>query len=113
MPTASAPPIRISPSSGCSNPATSRSVVVLPHPEGPSREKNAPLATVRSMLSTATSLNFFVSPRSSILPPATAHLLRPETLPGALARPLGRGLPVEPELPGREPHGQLERARRR
>jgi hypothetical protein len=30
------------PSVGCSNPATSRRVVVLPQPEGPSRAKNSP-----------------------------------------------------------------------
>ena len=31
---------------GCSKPAISRNVVVLPQPDGPSSEKNSPLATV-------------------------------------------------------------------
>ena len=57
---------RIWPEVGCSNPAISRKVVVLPQPEGPSREKNSPLATVRSMLSTAISLNFLVSPQLDV-----------------------------------------------
>ena len=35
-------PTRISPASGAMNPAISRSVVVLPHPEGPSNETNSP-----------------------------------------------------------------------
>src|SRR5690348_18273697 len=61
----------IRPLVGCSKPAISRSVVVLPQPDGPSREKNSPLATVRSMLSTATSANRLVRPTSSILPPGT------------------------------------------
>ena len=43
----STPSSRIRPAVGCSKPATSRSVVVLPQPEGPSREKNSPLGDVR------------------------------------------------------------------
>ena len=45
VPTASTPPIRISPSSGCSKPAIIRSDVVLPQPDGPSSERNSPLRT--------------------------------------------------------------------
>src|SRR6516164_2637102 len=41
------------PELGCSNPAISRNVVVLPHPDGPSSEKNPPDGMSRSMESTA------------------------------------------------------------
>src|SRR5579864_66571 len=59
------------PAVGSSNPAMSRSVVVLPHPEGPSSEKNSPPETDRSMLSTAAwevtpCPNRLVSPTSSM-----------------------------------------------
>src|SRR5262245_7768142 len=47
------PPIRISPSVGCSRPAISRISVVLPQPDGPSRTRNSPSAAARSMPSTA------------------------------------------------------------
>src|SRR3954452_628612 len=43
----------IRPSSGCSKPAISRSVVVLPEPEGPSSVKNSPARTSRSTPATA------------------------------------------------------------
>src|SRR5689334_8188017 len=105
------------PEVGCSKPAISRRVVVLPQPDGPSREKNSPLATVRSMLSTAISLNLLVSPDSSILPPATAPPFVSFVLQlrSAFARPpdRGRGLPPESKLPGREPHRKIVRALRR
>src|ERR1700758_5622484 len=59
------------PAVGSSNPAISRSVVVLPHPDGPSSEKNSPPETERSMLSTAAwevtpCPNRLVSPTSSM-----------------------------------------------
>src|SRR5438105_8993641 len=38
---------------GISSPATQRSVVVLPQPEGPSSDKNSPWATSRSSSATA------------------------------------------------------------
>ena len=41
----SLPSSRILPPSGRSKPAIRRSVVVLPHPEGPSSEKNSPAWT--------------------------------------------------------------------
>src|SRR3990170_4111618 len=41
------PPISISPLSGRSNPATQRSVVVLPQPLGPSKTQNSPSPTSR------------------------------------------------------------------
>src|ERR1044071_7898858 len=44
----SLPPSVIVPEVGVSSPATIRSVVVLPHPEGPSRAKNDPVGTSRS-----------------------------------------------------------------
>src|SRR5438093_5706713 len=36
------------PASGCSNPATIRSSVVLPQPDGPSRQKKSPRETSKS-----------------------------------------------------------------
>ena len=42
------------PEVGNSNPAIMRSVVVLPHPDGPSRQKNSPLRTVNVESFTAT-----------------------------------------------------------
>src|SRR5579871_5299254 len=41
------------PESGCSNPAITRRVVVLPEPEGPSSVKNSPSPTWRSTSRTA------------------------------------------------------------
>src|SRR5882757_571252 len=41
------PSTAITPSSGVSSPATQRSVVVLPHPEGPSRVKKVPGSSVK------------------------------------------------------------------
>ena len=49
----SSPPSSTRPSSGTSKPAMSRSVVVLPEPDGPSSVKNSPCATSRSTWSTA------------------------------------------------------------
>ena len=37
-----------SPSLGCSKPAIMRSAVVLPHPEGPRRDRNSPALILRS-----------------------------------------------------------------
>src|ERR1035438_7154195 len=101
----SVPSSRIRPEVGCSNPAIRRSVVVFPHPDGPSSEKNSPLSTVRSMLSTATSVNRLVSATSWICPPGTGP--PPSVLPGG--RPPG---PFESQLAGHEAHAQLEGALR-
>ena len=49
----SSPPRAMLPEVGSSSPATMRSVVVLPHPDGPSRAKNEPWGTTRSRSSTA------------------------------------------------------------
>src|SRR5258708_28064438 len=102
----STPSSRILPEVGCSKPAISRKVVVLPQPEGPSREKNSPLATVRSTLSTAISPNLLVSPDSSIAPPptappphATCRVCAPASVraPSRLCQP--RGTPPQPPQP--------------
>ena len=45
--TTSRPSMRITPWLGVSNPATMRSVVVLPQPDGPRKETNSPLSTPR------------------------------------------------------------------
>src|SRR3972149_125574 len=49
----SAPEISISPASGFSNPATQRSVVVLPHPLGPRRTQNSPSTISREIPASA------------------------------------------------------------
>src|SRR3546814_891524 len=50
----SSPSSRMAPSLGVSKPASMRSSVVLPQPEGPSSEKNSRLKMSRETLSTAT-----------------------------------------------------------
>src|SRR5215472_12822641 len=60
------PPIRISPSSGCSKPAINRSEVVLPQPEGPRSDRNSPVRTFRVTALTAVSEpNRLVTARNS------------------------------------------------
>ena len=49
----SMPPINMRPLSTSSNPASIRSTVDLPHPEGPTRTKNSPSLTSRVKLFTA------------------------------------------------------------
>ena len=49
----SAPPIRMRPCCGVSNPAMRRINVVLPQPDGPSKAKNSPGAMSSDRLSTA------------------------------------------------------------
>ena len=46
-------PIEIVPADGSSNPATIRSVVVLPQPDGPRRAKKEPSGTTKDKSSTA------------------------------------------------------------
>src|SRR5690348_15687341 len=73
----SAPSRRIFPSVGRSKPAISRSVVVLPQPDGPSSEKNSPASIETSIPSTAaTSPKCFRSWTSSTAPVFTSHLQR-------------------------------------
>src|SRR3984885_7466043 len=95
FPETSAPSSRMRPAVGSSKPAISRSVVVFPHPDGPSSEKNSPPETDRSMLSTAACAvspcpNRLVSPTSS-MPAAmmSAPSLR------LLLRLLGSGLAAD------------------
>src|SRR6478672_191313 len=80
-------PMRMRPTVGCSSPATMRSVVVLPQPDGPSRAKNDPRGTVRSMPSTAVkspkvlvTLSSLRSPRASRNPAMSVphHLRGPQ-----------------------------------
>src|SRR6266576_1679738 len=52
-PTTSLPYSRIWPLVGSSKPPIIRSIVVLPHPDGPSNEKNSPSPMIRSTPSTA------------------------------------------------------------
>src|SRR4051794_21457799 len=52
----SSEPRKMRPPVGSSRPAIIRKVVVLPQPEGPSRQKNSPLATVKSAPRTAAKL---------------------------------------------------------
>ena len=47
------PPIAMRPAVGCSRPATQRSVVVLPQPEGPSSTTISPAGTSKLTSSTA------------------------------------------------------------
>ena len=49
----SSPPMKTRPSFGRTKPAIMRSVVVLPQPEGPRREKNSPSSTRSETSSTA------------------------------------------------------------
>ena len=67
---------------GCSKPATIRSVVVLPQPDGPSSEKNSPASIVRLRSSTAVAEpNRLVTPSNR-----TASLMPPPSPLGRRAR---------------------------
>ena len=83
----SAPSSTIRPDVGFSNPAIMRSVVVLPHPDGPSSEKNSPAAISSRRRSTAvTSPKVFVRSRMSMWPPAIPpHPASPSAGPSAPA----------------------------
>src|SRR5262245_57973465 len=62
------PPSMTSPAVADSRPAIMRSVVVLPHPDGPSRHTTSPAPTSRSTSRTATtSPKIFVRPESPIV----------------------------------------------
>src|SRR5262245_17394508 len=52
----SRPPITISPESASSRPATARRIVLLPHPDGPSRTRNSPSAMRSDTSLTASTL---------------------------------------------------------
>ena len=68
-PATSRSPIAIVPEVGCSSPATIRSAVDLPHPDGPTSTISSPSATSRSSASTAvvSSPKTFVTDRNSTL----------------------------------------------
>src|SRR5882672_10105401 len=59
----SRPPIRTQPESGASRPATTRSSVDLPQPDGPSSTTNSPSRAVSERQSTAT-----LSPKRLVTP---------------------------------------------
>src|SRR6202012_5908902 len=114
----SVPSSRMRPAVGSSNPAMSRSVVVLPHPDGPSSEKNSPLETDRSTWSTAACPaeplpcpKCLVSPTSSIpaamRSPPSLRPLRSLGVSGA-----GGRIPGKAELAGRIAHGEIISVRR-
>ena len=62
MPVTSLPSMTTRPEVGASNPATIRSAVVFPQPEGPSSERNSPVSSATSISSIAVkSPNFLCS----------------------------------------------------
>src|SRR5215467_12290564 len=70
-PVTSEPCSRMAPRVGSSKPAIIRIVVVLPHPDGPSREKNSPSAIARlspatAMMTSPRAWNSFTTPASSM-----------------------------------------------
>src|SRR4051812_10962098 len=87
-------PIEIDPPDVSSRPATIRSAVDLPLPEGPTRIVNSPSATHRSRPSTALVPSSKTFETSSNAIEATAHLPDVIAIPerGALQRPLLRGV---------------------
>src|SRR3954471_19213373 len=73
IPRTERPPIRMSPSVGCSSPAIIRSRVVLPQPDGPRRTRYSPSPQVRLMPSTAAvppPNDFFIARTSTSAIPA-------------------------------------------
>src|SRR5262245_53553941 len=81
-PTTSSPRSWMSPSSGSSNPATMRIVVVLPQPDGPSSVRNSPSRMSIDRSSTATtSPKVFVTPRMLIA--GVGSLIVRSSFPGA------------------------------
>ena len=91
-PASDRPPSRISPSLGSSKPASIRSKVLLPQPEGPSRAWNSRSWIARSSASTATA-----SPKRLVTPSISRMGRAPGSSQGAKARRTlpsdrGRGL---------------------
>src|SRR5919198_3787879 len=79
----SVPCMTMRPASGSSKPATMRSVVVLPHPLGPSSEKNSP-----SAISSDTSSTAFTPPKRLLTPTSPiAARIPTESIPLAQQRP--------------------------
>src|SRR5262245_60678019 len=73
-------PTRISPDSGARNPPTSRSVVVLPQPDGPSNATSSPGSTASDRRSTAAT-SPYRSVTASRLTPGTSssHTVRTDS----------------------------------
>ena len=84
----SSPSSRIAPSVGCSKPAISRSVVVLPQPDGPSSEKNSPWRICSEISLTASKSPKRLHTPSSSTPSRCASCGAP--LPVSTASPLSR-----------------------
>ena len=70
----SLPPISTRPLVTASSPATMRSVVVLPQPEGPSSVTSSPCATLNETSSTAVTLPYLLVTRSKTTPPSLVHV---------------------------------------
>src|ERR1700675_1529590 len=92
-------PIVISPSSGRSRPATLRSVVVLPQPDGPSRVKKLPCLTSKLIPERASTppswvLNAFLrfSTRIIFYPPSLLQDVEPRRQPPAGGVSKGRSV---------------------
>src|SRR5262249_49758212 len=79
------PPIAIVPPVGCSSPATQRSVVVLPQPEGPSSTTISPAGTTKLTPSTAGRMapNAFTRSRTSRFAAIRSLLLHRHARPWA------------------------------
>src|ERR1700680_414334 len=90
------PLTRISPASGSRNPAMSRNVVVLPHPEGPSRQMNSPGSTARLIPSTDVTPGYRLVRFSSSRCALFAQEIKIDSLVG-----LGHGFEEELEIAAR------------
>src|SRR5215210_1588570 len=94
-PTMGSPPMYTSPEVGCSSPAMSRSRVVFPQPEGPSRTRYSPSVVASSRSSTAADAlpsNFLVRCRTSTI------AMRECGLPAAHQSPFAPALVDRPDL---------------
>src|SRR5262252_5068501 len=82
------PPMLIAPVVGCSSPATQRSVVVLPQPEGPSSTTISPAGTAKVTPSTAgrPAVNAFTRSRTSSVAAITSLAPPSATHPAVIAR---------------------------
>src|SRR4029079_11744056 len=69
------PPTRISPSVISSRPATIRSALVLPQPDGPTKTMNSPSSISRSRWSTARVPSAYVLPTPAKVTPAISTSL--------------------------------------
>src|SRR5215204_3132196 len=95
-------PIRISPSEISSRPATIRSAVVFPQPDGPTRTMNSP-----SCASSVSSVTARVPSGKTF---ATSEKVTSATATGVRSLPLGNRL-GQPRAEGAKPEGEHERCR--